>query len=207
MFDPAPVVLVHGLWLNGLEFFLLRDRLKRAGFASANFHYPSMNTTLAAAADAFASRLRAQGTTAHVVAHSLGGLVACEAYARHADLPAGRVVLMGSPVRGSRTARAVASHWYGAAALGPLALAELAREREPTRPQSREIGVIAGSLPVGIGRVFSELPHPNDGTVSVEETELPGATATAVIDVSHTGMLFSAQVAESTVRFLVSGRF
>src|SRR5688572_31423279 len=111
-----PVVVVHGLWLNGLEFFLLRDRLRQAGFAPANFHYPSMHATLAEAADGLAARLRAFAGTAHVVAHSLGGLVACEAFARHAGLPAGRVVLLGSPIRGSRTARAVASHWYGPAA-------------------------------------------------------------------------------------------
>lgn len=203
----VPVVVVHGLWLNGLEFFLLRDRLKRAGFSSANFHYPSMNTTLADAADALAVRLREQGGTAHVVAHSLGGLVACEAYARHADLPAGRLVLMGSPIRGSRTARAVASHWYGPAALGSLALAELAREREPVLPPARDVGIIAGSLPVGIGRVFSELPLPNDGTVSVEETELPGASESVVINVSHTGMLYSSAVATSVTRFLGSGHF
>lgn len=203
----APVVVVHGLWLNGLEFFVLRDRLRRAGFAPANFHYPSMQTTLRDAADALAARLRAQGGTAHVVAHSLGGLVACEAYARHPDLPAGRVVLMGSPVRGSRTARAVASHWYGPAALGPLALAELVREREVACPAMREVGVIAGSLPVGIGRVFSELPAPNDGTVCVDETELPGAASRIVHDVSHTGMLFSSAVANSAVKFLVTGGF
>jgi len=202
-----PVVVVHGLWLNGLEFFLLRDRLKRAGYASTNFHYPSMNTTLAEAADGLAARLRVLGGTAHVVAHSLGGLVACEAYARHADLPAGRVVLMGSPIRGSLTARAVASHWYGPAALGSLALAELAREREPVIPPSREIGVIAGSLPVGVGRVFSELPLPNDGTVCVAETELPGAASRIVHDVSHTGMLFSSAVADSAVKFLATGKF
>jgi pimeloyl-ACP methyl ester carboxylesterase len=198
---------VHGLWLNGLEFFVLRDRLRRAGFAPENFHYPSMHTTLRDAADALAERLRGQGSTAHVVAHSLGGLVACEAYARHPDLPAGRIVLMGSPVRGSRTARAVASHWYGPAALGPLALAELAREREVACPATREVGVIAGSLPVGIGRVFAELPVPNDGTVCVDETELPGAASRIVHDVSHTGMLFSSAVANSAVKFLVTGGF
>lgn len=199
--------MVHGLWLNGLEFFLLRDRLRRAGFAPTNYHYSSMHATLDAAADGLAARLRALGGRAHVVAHSLGGLVACEAYARHADLPDGRVVLMGSPVRGSRTARAVASHWFGPAALGPLALAELAREREAAWRIAREVGVIAGSLPVGIGRVFSDLPPPNDGTVCVDETELPGATSRIVHDVSHTGMLFSSAVADSAVQFLATGRF
>jgi pimeloyl-ACP methyl ester carboxylesterase len=166
-----------------------------------------MHTTLTDAADALAARLRSFGDAAHVVAHSLGGLVACDAYARHADLPAGRVVLMGSPVRGSRTARAVASHWYGAAALGPLALGELARERDVAWRLQREIGVIAGSLPVGIGRAFADLPQPNDGTVCVDETELSGATSRIVHDVSHTGMLFSSAVAASAVKFLATGSF
>jgi len=209
-YDPAPVVpvvVVHGLWLNGLEFFLLRDRLGRAGFEPGSFHYRSMHTTLSDAADALAAHLRALNGTVHVVAHSLGGLVACEAYARHADLPDGRVVLMGSPVRGSRTARAVAAHWYGPAALGPLALGELAREREAAWQLPREVGVIAGSLPIGIGRAFSDLPLPNDGTVCVDETELSGAKSRIVHEVSHTGMLFSSAVADSAVKFLATGSF
>ncbi len=203
----APVVVVHGLWLNGLEFFLLRDRLRQAGFETAVFRYPSMHSTLGDAADALAGMLRTLGDTAHVVAHSLGGLVTCEAFARHADLPGGRIVLLGAPVRGSRTARAVASHWYGPAALGPLALAELARERDPVALPAREVGVIAGSLPVGAGRIFADLPAPNDGTVCLDETELPGRTSRIVLEVSHTGMLFSSAVADSAVKFLASGRF
>jgi pimeloyl-ACP methyl ester carboxylesterase len=199
--------VVHGLWLNGLESFFLRDKLRAAGFAPETFHYHSMHTTLADAADALAARLRSFGEAAHVVAHSLGGIVACEAYARHADLPDGRVVLMGSPVRGSRTARAVAAHWYGPAALGPLAFDELARERDAAWRLPREIGVIAGSLPVGIGRAFSDLPQPNDGSVCLDETALPGATASIMLGVSHTGMLYSSAVAASVTRFLELGRF
>lgn len=72
---------------------------------------------------------------------------------------------------------------------------------------AREVGVIAGSLPVGIGRAFSELPVPNDGTVCLDETELTGATSRIVHEVSHTGMLFSSAVADSAVKFLASGRF
>ncbi len=186
---------------------MLRDRLGRAGFEPGSFHYRSMHTTLSDAADALAAHLRALNGTVHVVAHSLGGLVACEAYARHADLPDGRVVLMGSPVRGSRTARAVAAHWYGPAALGPLALGELARERDATWRSPREVGVIAGSLPVGIGRAFSDLPMPNDGTVCVDETALQGATASIDVEVSHTGMLFSSVIASLVTRFFERGTF
>lgn len=206
MSDPAPVVLVHGLWLNGLEFFLLRDRLKDAGFAPATFRYHSMHATLADAADALAAQLRSQGTTVHVVAHSLGGVIACEAYDRHPDLPAGRIVLLGSPVQGSRAARTVAMRWYGPPMLGPLALAELARPRSRRWTHDRELAVIAGTRSAGLGRLFADLPRPNDGTVAFEETQLPGSSAQALLDVSHTGMIFSSAVAAATVQFLATGR-
>jgi hypothetical protein len=114
---------------------------------------------------------------------------------------------MGSPVRGARAARAVAERWYGPAILGPLAVAELAREREAAWRVPREVGIIAGSRSVGAGRLFADLPLPNDGTVCVDETELPGATSRIVHDVSHTGMLFSSAVAASAVQFLATGSF
>src|SRR4029453_14071896 len=46
---PIPVVVVHGLWLNGLEFFLLRERLEAAGFAPAVFRSPSTQASPTAA--------------------------------------------------------------------------------------------------------------------------------------------------------------
>ena len=190
-----------------MEFFLLRDRLRQAGFEPETFRYHSMHTTLAGAADALAARLRAIGGKVHVVAHSLGGLIACAAFGAYEDLPAGRVVLMGSPVRGSRAARALAELWLGRAMLGPLALAELARERDFAWSVPREIGVIAGSRSVGLGRALTDLPRPNDGTVCVDETRIPGATAKLVLDVSHTGMLYSSEVAKAVTRFLELGRF
>jgi pimeloyl-ACP methyl ester carboxylesterase len=166
-----------------------------------------MHVSLREAAEALVARIRPLGDRVHVVAHSLGGLVACEAFATHADLPPGRAVLLGSPVRGARAAREVAARWYGPAMLGPLAVAELARARDCAWQNPREVGVIAGSRSVGIGRVFADLPIPNDGTVCVDETALPGASAQLVLDVSHTGMLLSSGVAAATVQFLHSGSF
>jgi pimeloyl-ACP methyl ester carboxylesterase len=203
----APVVVVHGLWFNGLESLILRDRLRAAGFVPESFRYHSMRASLAEAAEALAARLRGRPAPVHVVAHSLGGLVACEAFAAPGDLPDGRVVLLGSPVRGARAAQAVATRWYGHAMLGPLAVAELARERACAWRSARQVGVIAGSRSAGLGRVFADLPLPNDGTVCVDETELPGASARLVLDVSHTGMLLSSTVAAATAHFLATGSF
>lgn len=164
-----------------------------------------MHATLAEATEALAARLRTFDR-AHVVGHSLGGLIAYETLAALADLPPGRAVLMGAPVRGSRAARAVAHRWYGPPMLGPLALAELARERDCRWRGPRELGVIAGTRAAGIGRVFADLPRPNDGTVCLDETELPGASARVIHEVSHTGMLLSWAVAKSVTEFLRYGR-
>ncbi len=187
---------------------MLRDRLRRAGFTPTVLHYSSMHSTLEEAAEKLRERLRSFGAgPAHVVAHSLGGLVTLEAYAREEGLPPGRVVLLGSPVQGSRAARAVAQWGHGQQVLGPLAHAELCVDCERHSPDAREVGVIAGSRSAGLGRLLAELPVPNDGTVCVEETRLPGMASHVVHDVSHTGMLFSSAVAASTVQFLAMGSF
>lgn len=186
---------------------MLRDRLQRAGFAPSNFHYSSMHTTLAEAADALMARLRAIGESVHVVAHSLGAIVALEAFSTARDLPPGRAVFLGPPVQGSRAAKAIATWSHGPQILGGLALAELATTRERRWDGSREIGVIAGSRSAGLGRLCADLPRPNDGTVCACEAKLPGASAEIVLDVSHTGMLFSTAVAVATATFLATGRF
>jgi len=193
--------------MNGLESFLLRDRLKGAGYAPSVFRYPSMHASLAQVTAALAARLRAAGDTVHVVAHSLGGLVALETLQGGDELPPGRAVLLGSPVQGSRAATAIARWSLGPQLLGSLAIAELARARDRRWHGPREIGLIAGSRSAGLGRVFAELPQPNDGTVCLDETDLPGATARLVLDVSHTGMLLSQAVAAATLRFLAHGSF
>jgi pimeloyl-ACP methyl ester carboxylesterase len=193
--------------MNGLESFLLRDRLAKAGFAPSVFRYPSMNSTLTDVTAALAARLRSFEGTVHLVGHSLGGVVVLETLERELDLPPGRIVLLGSPVRGSRAARSISAWSVGPLLLGALAVAELARERDRNWSLPREIGLIAGCRSAGLGRVFADLPQPNDGTICVDETKLPGATAQIVLDVSHTGMLVSSAVAGAVGRFLIGGTF
>jgi pimeloyl-ACP methyl ester carboxylesterase len=191
--------------LNGLESFLLRDRLTKAGFTPTVFRYPSMHSSLNDVTAALAARLRSFEGMVHTVGHSLGGVVLLETLEREAELPPGRTVLLGSPVRGSRAARSVAAWSLGPKLLGSLAIAELTRERDRNWSLPREIGMIAGCRSAGLGRLFADLPQPNDGTICVEETQFPGTTEHLVLDVSHTGMLFSLPVADAVQNFLVNG--
>jgi pimeloyl-ACP methyl ester carboxylesterase len=193
--------------MNGLESFLLRDRLSKAGFAPSVFRYPSMNASLNDVTAALATRLRRFDGTVHTVGHSLGGVVVLETLEREEKLPPGRTVLLGSPIRGSRAARSIAAWSVGPHLLGAFAVAELARERDRNWSLPREIGLIAGCRSAGLGRVFADLPQPNDGTICVDETRLSGATEHLILDVSHTGMLLSSAVAGATARFLNAGKF
>jgi pimeloyl-ACP methyl ester carboxylesterase len=194
--------------MNGLETFLLRSRLAEAGFEPSVFRYPSTQGDIGGAAAALSGHLHEFGNgPVHLVGHSLGGLVILETVEAQRKLPQGRVVLLGSPVQGSRAARAVAAWSLGPHLLGRLAAAELTRREPRAWRTQRELGIIAGSRSAGMGRLFAELPAPNDGTVSVDETRLAGAKEHIVHDVSHTGMLMSAVVADSLVKFLISGSF
>lgn len=185
----------------------MRDRLQQAGFAPSVFRYPSLHASIDEVTASLAARLRAFDGDVHVVAHSLGGVVTVETLERETGLPSGRVVLLGAPVQGSRAARSIAAWPIGHHLLGTLAMTELVTARARRWSQPRELGVIAGNRSAGLGRVFASLPQPNDGTVCVDETRLPGSNAHLVLDVSHTGMMLNQAVAAATSRFLACGSF
>jgi pimeloyl-ACP methyl ester carboxylesterase len=204
------VVFVHGLWLNGAEFTLLRRRLTRHhGFAGYRFTYPtvrgSMEETLGRLAR-FVARIDADRI--HFVGHSFGGVVLCRYFQRNPCARPGRVVILGSPLTGSRSARAVAKNAVLRRMIGPLVNAELVADCEPRRwACQNELGLIAGTRPMGLGRIFANFDEDCDGTVGVSETRLPGHTAHLALPVSHMGMLADARVARHVGSFLQCGRF
>jgi hypothetical protein len=67
--------------------------------------------------------------------------------------------------------------------------------------------VIAGTSPMGLGRLFANFDEDCDGTVGVSETKLPGCKAHLALPVSHMGMLANAGVARQVGAFLDSGSF
>jgi pimeloyl-ACP methyl ester carboxylesterase len=209
------VVYVHGLWQRGAESHWLRRRLSQdLGAEARAFSYPSVAadaTTNARALATFLIAIRAD--TLHLVGHSLGGLVILKLFEQGADaqalLPPGRIVLLGSPLRGSRTAQKLARLPFGRKIMGRAVEEELLGPCGERRRwnRARELGVIAGDLGVGLGRLVGTLGGPSDGTILVEETELEGTADRLVLRVSHTGMLFSAAVAHAAGAFLRTGRF
>lgn len=204
------VVFVHGLFLNGAEFTLLRRRLTATlGFEAHRFSYPTVRGSISATLAQLSKFIgRIEADRIHFVGHSLGGVVLCRYFQRERCERGGRVVLLGSPTVESRSAQAVARHGWLRRVVGPLVAEELLQPCEPrTWRCDRELGLIAGTSPMGLGRFFARFEEPSDGTVAVSETKLPGHTAHLVLPVSHMGMLVSPLVARQVANFLDEGRF
>lgn len=207
---PLPtVILVHGLWMSGFELGVLKNRLESSGeFRALAFSYPSMTGCMSDHAQSLLQFARTQAVTEmHFVGHSLGGIVILRALELATDLPPGRAVLLGTPLQGSRAALGVSRLPFGKTLLG-FAVQEECVEPTPREWRgAREVGVIAGSMGMGLGRLFANLNTDHDGTVLVEETQLPGSKDHIVLSTSHTAMLFSAEVADQTACFLRNGKF
>lgn len=201
------VVLLHGLWFNGLDMTLLRDRLRHAGFDAHQFSYPTVRAAPRAnamALNAFTQRI--DNPAVHFVAHSLGGLVVRHLFHDYPPARPGRVVTLGTPHQPSRSAQLLARWPGGGLLLGKSVEQGLLGNVPPWNP-FRELGCIAGTMSIGFGRVFSGLPAPNDGTVAVAETRCDGMADHLVLPVSHFGLLLSGKVADAVQQFLRQGRF
>lgn len=205
----STVVLVHGLWMSGFELGVLKRRIDSdPQMRAVAFSYPSLSGAMSDHVRALVEFARAQKTERlHFIGHSLGGLVILRALQLAEDLLPGRAVLLGTPLQGSRAAMSVSRLPFGKMMLGAAVHEEIIEWTPREWSGSRDVGVIAGSMGMGLGRLFANLDADHDGTVLVEETKMAGCRDHLVLPVSHTGMLFSAEVAEQAACFLREGRF
>ncbi|HEB56510.1 MAG TPA: alpha/beta fold hydrolase [Gammaproteobacteria bacterium] len=203
------VVLVHGIWMTGFEMLLLRYRLYRSGYQTYLFHYPSLRRTPsenAASLNRFLKKISADRI--HLLAHSLGGIVLLHLFHAFPQQKPGRVVMLGTPARGSELAR----RFYRKRRLRPL-LGQACEQGllggAPDWPEECELGLIIGDRPLGLlAQLFGgPLEKPNDGTVRVAETRIEQASDILRLPVTHFSMLADRRVAAAACRFLQTGKF
>ena len=203
------VILLHGLWMRGFALSMLHHRLMDAGFRVHRFDYLSVAGSEQRILDRLHARMAAlagEAEAVHLVGHSLGGLLALRACGETDTLPQGRIVCLGSPLRGSAAARSMASWGRG----GEILLGhnrQLIERGFERWDGAREVGMIAGRMPLGLGSVLGHFEGAHDGTVAVEETRLPGLTDHCVVESNHTSLLFSPEVARLVAGFLHAGHF
>ena len=201
------VVLVHGIYMNGIDMLLLKMRLERAGYKTNQFSYRSLRSTPAEnAMDLHHLVQQMNSPVIHFVCHSLGGLVARHLFSLYPDQKPGHVVTLGTPHTVSSAARELNRFPGGKYLLGKSMQRGL-QGNVPPWPTARKLGSVAGTLRLGLGMLIPGIPKPNDGTVAVEETKFAGMSDHIVLPVSHFGMLLSKTVAGQTIHFLSHGCF
>ena len=203
---PRDVVLAPGLWMPGAAMALLCARLGRAGYAAHVFSYRGRSSFQGNVARfaRFARELLG-ARPAHFLGHSLGGVLILDMLNAHREIGVASAVLLGAPVRGC-----MAGLRFGAAKLGRWMMGgcgELWQERPAVWQRAEPLGVISGTLPVGLGRVLGRLPGANDGVVRVEETAVDGMRAQALLPVGHSMLIVSGTVFRKAEHFMQQGSF
>ncbi len=201
------VILIHGLWMRGLVLLPHQRWLRAEGFTARRFSYPSWRNGLADNVHLLSRFINeTSGAVIHLVAHSLGGLVALKMVSQEPVARIHRVVLLGTPYAGCHCGSTLA------AAPGLAALVGRTFEDWYSLPRAApqlavEIGVIAGTRPIGFGRLIPGLARPNDGLVAVDETRIAAAMDSIELNVCHSCMLVSRACAGQIASFLRTGRF
>ena len=193
------VILVHGLWGTDLGLRRLGRRLEQAGLGVRYYRYPSWRGRLEDITHGLRYLVEhTEGKRVHLLGHSLGGIVIAKMLASAPPPRVGQVAFLGSPLRGSTAVSAISRKRLGRWLLGPVALEGIVEDRPPA-PADREILVVAGTLPLGIGLLFG-IPRPHDGWIQVSETGVEGARAFRS-RAWHFGLLLSRKVASTVCAF------
>lgn len=211
---PEAVILLHGLARSARPMEKLARAARDAGYVPFNRGYPSTTATVRALVDAHLAPLVREALAAgaprvHFIGHSMGGILIRQYLAAYELPQVGRVVMIGTPNRGSelvdRLGRLAPFGWINGPAghelgTGPDSL--------PNRlpPATYEAGIIAGTR--SYNPAYSAMIRgPNDGKVSVERAQLDGMRDLLVLPVNHTFMMGDAVVVRQSIHFLREGRF
>jgi len=205
------IVLLHGLGRSNTSMWLLGARLEDAGFYVQRVEYSSLHQSPDEILTEISSQInqccQKHDQSVHFVGHSLGGLMV-RAYLQNNKVDKlGRVVLLGTPNKGTEAADHFSNSWL-MDILGPTAKAL------GTDDKSFPNSLKAPYYPVGIvaGEVRSELNDPvipgkDDGLVSVEATKIDAMTDFIIIETGHSMMRYDREVADQTIEFIKSGVF
>ncbi|MDJ0917584.1 MAG: alpha/beta fold hydrolase [Woeseiaceae bacterium] len=209
------VVLLHGLGRSEMAMLLMESELTEAGFDVHSIGYPSTEKSPDALIEIISKEINnccvAGPETVHFVGHSLGGLLIRAYLGQHKPDSLGRVVLLGTPNKGSELANAEAHQSVPNSILEMAGPTAMALSTGPTGfPASLPapyypVGVVAGTQDTAVANKW--LPLPNDGLVSVESARLEGMSDFITFDVTHWELRSDPGVVEQVVAFLSNEAF
>ncbi len=193
------VVLVHGLYMKPWTWMSYRRFFRRHGYKVYLFGYKTTRQSFALTLmqlTAFVNSRNEQ--TVHLVAHSMGGILSMRALPKIRK--AGKLVLLGTPLKGSKVALKLQQKgWHKGLlkhATEPLTCGVIEAVK------LRDTLMIAGTSPYGLGRFIEPRLGPSDGTVGVTETEADWLDQHLKIHSVHFGLLHNKQAQNLSLKFL-----
>lgn len=201
------IIILHGLYMHGLVMQPLSLRLKKLGYQTQTLTYNTVNID---EEKVFQSIDKALSTTTGnvLVGHSLGGLMIKHYLAsrRPALQQISHVVAIGSPLKGASIVTKIQELGLGAM-LGNSPKHGL-NMHEDIWDFPQKLGSIAGTIPLG-ARPFllMDTQTMSDGTVTVEETKIPGMTDHVLTKNSHTSMIYSRYIPDQIDHFIQHSHF
>lgn len=206
---PHHVLLLHGLYMRAWVMRPFARMMQQQGFNTGIFDYRSLKYPISVHTAALAAQVeryyQIRDEPLHFIGHSLGGLVLRHFAAAFPEYTRGRIVTLGTPHQGSFTAAQLKRLGLGRFTLGESYCSAL-DGHVPPLPEGIELGSLAGSKTIGVGRLLG-IQGGHDGTVTIRETCCAGMKDHIVVPTSHTAMLFDHRVAAQAAAFLLRGRF
>jgi pimeloyl-ACP methyl ester carboxylesterase len=207
------VVLLHGILRSRRSMQGLARFLRAAGYRTLNLDYPSTRQPIEAIAVHIHPEVTAFAPSVsgmlNFVGHSMGGLAIRAYLYRYRPPNLGRVVMLGTPNRGSEVADILKDRWVYRRFFGPAGqqlVTEFAAADAIFGPIDYELGVVAGSRSIDpISSLI--IGDPNDGRVSIERTKIAGMADHVVVAASHAFLPANKQVQRLVLEFLRRGRF
>ena len=190
------VVLTHGHGGKWIWMLPLHLRFRQLGYRSVIWSYPSWRGSVESHGDRFRAFLLEKSKherRIHIVAHSMGSIVARSALACMPIATIGRVVFLAPPNRGSPIAFGVkrlmgtAFQTIADIASDPTSFVNNLPEWEDV-----EVGIIAARF---------------DVLIPVSNTHLPRESDHVVVNATHNTLLFSPRCIRLATNFLATGRF
>ena len=194
----ACVAMLHGFMANKYMLTVLGRRLRTHGYLTTAWGYWNMRCSLLVHAERFARELETLDRepridTLHLVAHSMGCIIARAALDRYRPAKIGRFVMLAPPNRGSFVATAAAGTF--------------GRILRPVIELSTADDSLVNSLPMPQGIDIGVIAAKHDAIVAEESTRPDAPHAHVTMPTWHTGLLFSRETADLVAGFLATGAF
>ncbi|MBP7190120.1 MAG: hypothetical protein KA998_02615 [Rickettsiaceae bacterium] len=205
------VVLLHGWAKSGRCMIPVEESLTKEGYKVQNITYPTRYYKIEDIVNKYIyPNVKTEGCTKlHFVGHSLGGIVTRYYIEKYRPKNLGRVVLIGSPSKGSEIVDKISGPYFINKILGPAVL-ELSTHStflSSLKNPDYDLGIISGDISLNPFTSIFILPGPDDGIVSLESTKVEGMKDQITLSSTHVMILKNHTTHEEISCFLENGRF